>query len=130
MATEISSGQLVLETCFDSIFCSIDCYVDGHFGAFDEVVDIDLFKTGRFLFDEFLLAMLKLSLTCKSLRRLSLPYIFSVLKVVVPRHEGDRRWLRFIQRRLEMVAEGTVPGGPRLPFLRWASNHIPPTASS
>jgi hypothetical protein len=118
MATEISSGQLVLETCFDSIFCSIDCYVDGRFGAFDEVVDINLFKSGHFLFDEFLLAMLELSLTCKSLRRLSLPYIFSVLKVLLHRNEGDRRWLSSIQRRLEMIAEGTVPGGPRLRFLR------------
>jgi hypothetical protein len=100
--TPVSRGQLVLETCFSSIFCSIECYVDGCFGIFRDNLRVNK----NDMIWQFREDMLKLSLTCKSLRRLSERYIYSGL--VMTRNSETS------SRRLSMIAEGRIPGGMKL----------------
>jgi hypothetical protein len=70
MPAEISRGQLVLETCFETIFFSLGYYLDAGLRA-----------DGLHEFNELRQKMLKLAATCKSLRLLAETYIYSVLAV-------------------------------------------------
>jgi hypothetical protein len=70
MPAEISRGQLVLETCFETIFFSLDYYLDAGLRA-----------GGLKEFNELRQMMLKFTATCRSLRLLAETYIYSVLAV-------------------------------------------------
>jgi hypothetical protein len=125
--TETSRGQLVLETCFESIFCSLEEYLDGHIQSRNQLSRCPSNPT--YTFRELRSAMLQLWLTCKSLHILAGPYHHAVLEInedslyglppsFLP-NSGKRLTVNEYGsslKRLTMFARGRIPGLERVRY--------------